>query len=90
METVRCKVRLVSVSKHEHSHYVGQYPNGQLHKQLVHDASFSFVTAGDGPDASEENRRFWEATPTGQFSISTVKELPWEIGKEYYVDVSPA
>lgn len=89
-EVVRCKVRLNNVLKHEHSQYVGVYPNGTLHKSAVSTAQFSFVTAGDGDGKSEENKRFWEATPSGKFEVSTHKEMPWQLGQEFYIDIIPA
>lgn len=46
------------------------------------------VTSG-----SEENDRFFYLTPGGQVTLSTINESAYaqfEIGKEYYVDFSPA
>lgn len=42
---------------------------------------------------SEENKKFWEYTPSGSFEISTVKDSvveQFEVGKEYYFDISKA
>jgi len=43
-------------------------------------------------EEGHENRKFWDATPQGEFKISTVnpeaiKELV--VGKEYYIDIIP-
>lgn len=53
--------------------------------QSVH---FSPVYSG-----SEENKRFFQATPGGQIAFYTVNEAAlnqFEQGKEYYVDFTPA
>ena len=42
---------------------------------------------------SEENKKFWEYTPCGSFEISTTNTSAveqFEIGKEYYFDISKA
>ncbi len=44
-------------------------------------------------DPNSENRRFWEATPSGEIRLGTVSPAAWEqfeLGKEYYIDFSPA
>jgi len=45
----------------------------------------------DKPES--ENKKFWDATPTGEIRLGTVNPAAWEqfeIGKEYYVDFTPA
>ncbi len=84
-ETVRCKVRLNYVQKGESQHWNA----GMCTTYLSHTANFSFVSAGSGPNQSEENRRFWEATPNGKFEVVTSKEMPWTIGEEFYLDIVP-
>lgn len=40
-----------------------------------------------------ENKKFWDATPTGEIRLGVVNQAAWrnfDIGKEYYVDFSPA
>lgn len=42
---------------------------------------------------SEENDRFFKYTPGGQVSLATINEAAlaqFEVGKEYYVDFTPA
>jgi hypothetical protein len=42
---------------------------------------------------SEENKRFWTYTPSGIITFSCVNEeavKEFEVGKEYYVDFTPA
>lgn len=46
------------------------------------------VTSG-----SDENEKFFEYTPSGSIMLSTINEeasKQFEIGKEYYVDFTPA
>ena len=44
-------------------------------------------------DGSEENKRFFKWTPSGQISLGVLNPEAWkqlELGKSYYVDFSPA
>ncbi len=44
-------------------------------------------------DPDSENKTFWEATPSGSIQLGVVNQAAWgnfEIGKEYFVDFSPA
>lgn len=44
-------------------------------------------------DGNEENKKFFEATPTGEIKLGTVNEAAarqFELGKSYFVDFSPA
>lgn len=76
MATVRCKFKMHSVTQH-------QWGDGKV----VWDAEFSAVY-GDKPDS--ENRAFWDATPSGTLKLTTIKQMPWVIGEEYYLDITPA
>jgi len=62
----------------------------------------SKVNLGDGGftlgfyavyDGSEENDKYFKATPAAQFYVQTVNETAaakFEVGKQYYVDFSSA
>jgi hypothetical protein len=41
-------------------------------------------------EGSEENKRFFQATPYGSLTIGAMQEGLFEIGQEYYLDLSPA
>lgn len=43
-------------------------------------------------DPNHENKAFWDATPSGylQMSIKSSAAEMFEVGKEYYLDISPA
>ena len=71
----RCKFECVSVTKRKGW---GGHP-------LVHDAEFLAVTSG-----SEENKTFFAATPTGKLNVATVVPDMFEVGKSYFLDISPA
>jgi hypothetical protein len=61
-----------------------------LKKLTNTDAQLSFAPVYSG---SEENKEFFKYTPGGDFSIYTVNldvASHFEMGKEYYVDFSPA
>lgn len=47
---------------------------------------------GNG-DPNHENTKFWDASPGGSFSLNCVNAeavKQFDIGKEYYFDISPA
>lgn len=44
-------------------------------------------------DPNHENTKFWEASPSGSFELGTINAAAaaiFELGKEYYIDISPA
>ena len=47
----------------------------------------------DSKNLNSENSKFWEASPMGSLSLGVINEEAWknfELGKEYYVDFTPA
>jgi hypothetical protein len=54
-------------------------------QETLHGYKFSPVTQG-----SEENKAFFKWTPSGSLEFGTVQAQAFEIGKEYYLDLSPA
>jgi len=47
---------------------------------------------GNG-DPNHENTKFWKASPSGEIRLGTVNPAAWsafEMGKEYYIDFTPA
>lgn len=53
-----------------------------------YDIMLSAVTGG-----SRENEEYWEWTPSGSFEMQTINKVvadQLEVGKEYYIDISPA
>lgn len=80
MVKVRCK--FVCQSKRVFKNYGDTGP-------LLYDYKFSAVYGGrDG--ASEENKSFWQYTPSGELSVTSVKDGTFEVGREYYLDLIPA
>jgi hypothetical protein len=47
----------------------------------------SFVAVGGN---SEENKKFFAASPSGSIKIDTVREDHFQVGQEYFVDFTPA
>ena len=44
-------------------------------------------------DPASENAQFWRFTPTGKIELGTINPEAWkqfELGKEYYIDFTPA
>jgi hypothetical protein len=48
----------------------------------------------DEPDACEENQSFWDATPSGEATVrygsTDPADVPFELGKAYYIDMVPS
>jgi len=75
--SVRCKFVCQSVKK-THNCFGKDPP-------FLFEAAFSAVTSG-----SEENKKFFQYTPSGRLEVGTYKEDVFEVGKEYYLDLTPA
>lgn len=57
---------------------------------LVEKRTLNFTPVSHG---SEENKTFWEYTPSGSLQLGVVNQAAWtlfELGKEYYLDFTPA
>jgi hypothetical protein len=44
----------------------------------------------DWPEGCEENRKFWEASPSGEMELRYGGETPFQLGDFIYVDMTPA
>jgi hypothetical protein len=76
MANVRCKFKCVELTqRHNHS----------TDLPVVHIVKFNPVTSG-----SEENKEFYQYTPGGSLELAVIKPSIFEIGKEYYLDISEA
>ena len=53
----------------------------------IYTAKFSPVYSDD---PGSENKKFWEYTPCGSLELGTIKLMPFEVGKEYYLDIIEA
>ena len=92
---VRAKFRLNSFTVDLHTTYPHKKENGstdhsrpeQVEKRTLN------MTPVYSDDPKDENRAFWDATPTGSLQLGVVNQEAWkhfEIGKTYYVDFTPA
>lgn len=77
-KVTRCKFRCDQVSK-----LVGY----GKHKHL-HSVSMAPVYANNDPN--HENSKFWDTSPSGKFELSYIHSDLFEVGKEYYLDISEA
>ena len=73
--TTRCKFKCTEVVK-------SQSYNSD---KFLYTAKFSAVY-----DNSPENKEVFDATPNGQLSVGTYKDDRFEVGKEYYLDITLA
>jgi len=89
---VRAKFRLNSFTTDLHNK-PGRKQDGTLDWQNCtpvekRTLNFTPVTAGD-----EEDKAFWDATPSGSIQLGTVNPEAWkhfELGKTYYLDFTLA
>lgn len=72
---VRCK--FACISKREY--------RGWRNHSTLFEYEFTAVTGG-----SEDNSKFFAATPSGVLKVSTVTDGSFEVGKEYFLDLSLA
>jgi hypothetical protein len=98
---VRAKFRLNSYTTEMHTQYPHTKPVEVGPGTVRHDPDYSrpeqvekrtlnFTPVGD---SSPENKSFWEWTPSGSLQLGCVNQEAWkrfEIGKEYYLDFTPA
>ena len=76
METIIAKYLCTSVTKSKHWDGRGRF---------LFTAKMSPVMSG-----SEENKKFFEATPSGSFEIGMFKDDAFEPGKEYFLNITKA
>ena len=74
--TVRCKFTCNEVTKRKSWRGAAD--------EFHYAAKFSVVT-----DGSDEDKRFFAATPSGSIEVSTLRIDTFEVGKTYYVDFAP-
>ncbi len=75
MSSIRCKFVCTSVTKSK----------GWGDHEFLYAARFEAVQGG-----SDENKSFFAATPCGSVEVSTVASDKFEVGKEYFLDFTPA
>jgi hypothetical protein len=89
---VRAKFRLNSWTEELHStgtHVDGKYVPGPP----VPKRTLNFTAVYGNGDPNHENTKFWNASPSGSMQLGCINQEAWkqfEIGKEYYLDFTPA
>lgn len=80
MATVRAKFKVTRIERSE-------FGGGKEVQTIV------LLPVYGGNGASEENRKFYAATPSGEIKLGTVNAEAaacFDLGKEFYVDFTPA
>lgn len=75
----RCKFYCSDISKS----VTTIHKNGESKETELFNVRFNAVVSG-----STENEKFFAYTPSGQLTFSSVFEGDFEIGKQYYIDVT--
>lgn len=81
--TVRMKVKCTSREESEGTRYDTEQKVHVPARMFAY--RFAFVSGTDSP----ENAKFWSATPSGEFRVSTVLQDAFELGGYYYLDAIP-
>lgn len=82
-ETIRCKFTCIAIRT---TLYMGTNPEtNRLEQKLLDIAEFTAVTSG-----SEENKKFFQWTPIARLEIGVHRKGAVEVGKSYYIDVTPS
>ncbi len=75
--TTRCKFKCTQIAKRE----------GWGGNQFIWNVDFQVVVSNNN---NEENAAFFAATPSGNLTIQAIKADLFEVGKEYYLDITLA
>ena len=87
METIRCKFRCEELKQYD-SRVPRRREDGTY--ETVRRILYSVILCPIYSDKEgSENKRFWDAQPTGRFELGMVKESSFEIGRDYYIDIAP-
>ena len=78
---VRAKVQCVNVTEAIYD----VWHDGKTTRQTSWSYTFKFA----GGHETEENAKFWSASPDGQLSLRSIKESLYEVGQWYYLDWTP-
>jgi len=70
----RCKMKCTQVGEHDAG------PGKKTYSVKM------YPVTGD----SEENKKFFAYTPTGGLELATMNNRHFEVGKQYYVDITEA
>jgi hypothetical protein len=92
---VRAKFKVQRIERLQHTRYKpGEESKPQMERELE---TVELQTIAMAPvysqDPNAENKRFWEASPSGEIKLGTVSPAAWqefELGAEYYVDFTRA
>jgi hypothetical protein len=83
--SVRCKFKCSVIKQ------TADYSGRTLYGVEMYPITNNTVHAADGGkhESSEENKAFFSATPIGKFEVSSINYSGFEVGKEYYLDITP-
>lgn len=86
--TVRAKFKVTGIDR---TKSMKRNPDGSYSPAEVRTVRFAPVYGEGGPD--EENRKFWDATPSGEIKLGCANleaAEQFELDQEFYVDFTPA
>lgn len=90
--TIRCKFKVDQIDR-INSYKSEKQPDGSYKNVPFEMRSVKMSPVYGNGDPSHENTKFWQASPSGQFTLGTVNLTAvdsLELGGEYYIDIVPA
>lgn len=89
--STRAKFKCDRIIRHEGGSYKDVQGENKWVPHEEHTIEMSPVYHNNDPE--HENTKFWEATPSGSFSLGCVNPEAVKMfkpGQEYYIDITPA
>ena len=91
---VRAKFSVDSFEVHQQSKQKDKSKGwGPENMEIVEVKTIKMSPVYANDDPNHENSKFWDATPSGKLELGTINpeaHKQFELGKEYYVDFTPA
>lgn len=81
---IRAKFKVTEITRH-----MGSKKEGDAWVP----AEMQTIKAVPVSGGSEENKRFWDASPSGELRLGVINQAAWsafELGREYYLDFTEA
>lgn len=93
---VRAKFRLNSYTTTMENKYPHEKEGGGTdfsRPEPVEKRTLNFTPVGNNGQGSQEDKSFWDATPSGSLQLGVVNQAAWEqfeLNAEYYLDFTKA
>lgn len=90
--TVRAKFEVTQIDRILSFKYPDKTKEGHANYSLPEEIEVQTIKMRPVGKDSEENKVFWDATPSGTLELQTINPKAWryfELGQEFYIDFKP-